>query len=104
MPSYIDHLECTQCGKTYDHKELAKVSQCCGVVLFARYDLPRLRSEVSRDAIIGRPANMWQFEELLPVENPGNIVTLGEGGTPLLRASPWAVTWAWTTCTSKRKA
>ena len=87
MPSYIDHLECTQCGKTYDHNELAKVSQCCGMVLFARYDLPRLRSEVSRDAIIGRPANMWQFEELLPVERPENIVTLGEGGTPLLEAS-----------------
>jgi threonine synthase len=30
---------------------------------------------------------MWQFEELLPVEDPDHIVTLGEGGTPLLKAS-----------------
>jgi len=86
MPSYIDHLECTQCGKTYAYNELSTVSACCGKVLFVRYDLPRLRREVNRDAIIGRPPNMWQFAELLPVEDPKNVVTLGEGGTPLLEA------------------
>ncbi|PKB79855.1 MAG: threonine synthase [SAR202 cluster bacterium Io17-Chloro-G9] len=87
MPSYIDHLECTQCRKTYPYNELTTVSACCGKVLFVRYDLPRLRREVNRDAIIGRPSNMWQFAELLPVEDPKNVVTLGEGGTPLLEAS-----------------
>lgn len=29
---------------------------------------------------------MWRFREHLPVRDPGNIVTLGEGGTPLLPA------------------
>ena len=42
MTSYLDHLECTQCGKDYPYGELIKVSPCCGKVLFARYDLPRL--------------------------------------------------------------
>ena len=87
MTSYLDHLECTQCGKDYPCGELIKVSPCCGKVLFARYDLTRLGREVSRDVFAGRPDNMWRFAELLPVFKNENIVTLGEGATPLLSAS-----------------
>ena len=86
MFSYLDHLECTHCGKTYSQTRLARVSSCCGKVLFARYDLPRLRREVDRDTLSRRPATMWRFAELLPVANPDNVLTLGEGGTPLLEA------------------
>jgi threonine synthase len=85
MFSYLDHLECTQCGKTYPHTQLSKVSPCCGKVLFARYDLPRLRREVDRSAFQGRSFGMWRFSELMPVDNPGNVITLGEGDTPLLK-------------------
>lgn len=87
MFSYLDHLECTQCGKTCSHTQLIKVSPCCGKVLFPRYDLPRLRREVNRETWSQRPEGMWRFTELLPVEDPANIITLGEGGTPLLKAA-----------------
>ena len=86
MFSYLDHLECTQCGKAYTHTELRKVSPCCGKVLFARYDLAKMRKEVDRDAMASRSPNMWRFSELLPVNDPANVITLGEGGTPLLAA------------------
>ena len=33
-----------------------------------------------------RPRGMWRYFELLPVRDEANVVTLGEGGTPLLRA------------------
>jgi threonine synthase len=56
-------------------------------VLFARYDLPKLGREVDRDAVERRTGGMWRFAELLPVEDPANVVTLGEGGTPLLEAT-----------------
>ncbi|PKB78089.1 MAG: threonine synthase [SAR202 cluster bacterium Io17-Chloro-G9] len=87
MASYLDHLECTQCGKTYPSNGLIGVSPCCGKVLFARYDLTRIRREVDRDALATRRTDMWRFAELLPVEDPDRIVSLGEGGTPLLRAT-----------------
>jgi threonine synthase len=32
-----------------------------------------------------RPKGMWRWHELLPVQDPENIVSLGEGDTPLLR-------------------
>ena len=87
MFSYLSHLECTQCGRTFPCDRLSKLSQCCGKVLFARYDLPRLRGSVDRDVLERRAANMWRFSELLPVNSPSNIVSLGEGGTPLLEST-----------------
>ena len=87
MFSYIDHLECTQCGQTFPHNQVSKVSDCCGKVLFARYDLLRLRREGSREVFAGREPNMWRFAELMPVTDPAQVVTLGEGGTPLLAAT-----------------
>ena len=53
-------------------------------MLYARYDLDRIRAEVDRDRLVERTANMWRFAELLPVDDPFNIVSLGEGGTPLI--------------------
>ena len=88
--SYIDHLECTICGKEFPYDGLATVSDCCGKVLFVRYDLPRLRREVQRSVFDSRPANMWRYNELLPVTDPDEIITLGEGGTPLLDATTLA--------------
>ena len=85
MTSYLSHLECTVCGAVYPHEQLINVSPCCEKVLYARYDLDRIRSEVDRDRLAERPSSMWQFAELLPVEDPDHIVTLGEGGTPLMR-------------------
>lgn len=85
MFSYLDHLECTQCGKTFPHTQLSKISSCCGKVLFARYDLPRLRREVDRSSLADRESTMWRFAELMPVADPDHILSLGEGGTPLLK-------------------
>ena len=88
--SYINHLECTSCGGEFSYDGLATVSDCCGKVLFVRYDLPRLRREVNRAVFDGRPANMWRYNELLPVSASESVITLGEGGTPLLDATALA--------------
>ena len=34
----------------------------------------------------GRRADLWRYAEVLPVERAENIVSLGEGWTPLLRS------------------
>src|SRR3989454_5938143 len=81
---YLDHLECTRCGARYDSGELHNLCPSCGKVLFARYDLERVREEVSRDALAERDPTMWRYREVMPVLDPRNIVTLGEGMTPLV--------------------
>ncbi len=86
MKSYLTGLECTACGQTFDCAALHGTCSKCDGVLFARYDLDRLRQDVEPGRLAGRPGAMWRFFELLPVLDPAHVVTLGEGGTPLLRA------------------
>ena len=86
MKSYLTHLECTWCGKDHSHNQPIRTCTDCGKVLFARYDLPSIKREVSRDVLKGRQNDMWRFYELMPLLDMDNLVTLGEGGTPLMRA------------------
>jgi threonine synthase len=79
--SALSHLECARCGTRYDADEPQNLC-ACGTPLLARYDLARVK--VSTSDIAGRPADLWRYRELLPVRDRGNVVTLGEGMTPIL--------------------
>ncbi len=82
MFSRLAHLVCTKCGASYERDRRVNVCAACGGALFPRYHLARL----DRDAPSGRARSIWRWHEMMPVEDPSNVVTLGEGGTPLLRA------------------
>jgi threonine synthase len=88
MPgSALTHLECSNCGRQADADVLQTVCPACGKVLLARYDLAAAAKTLTKEAIGSRVGGgMWRWLELLPVRDPANIVTLGEGGTPLLPA------------------
>ena len=86
MISYLSHLECTACGALYDAGEPRNLCPACGKVLYARYDLEAAKRGVDRAALARRPATMWRYFELMPVLDPEHLATLGEGGTPMLRA------------------
>lgn len=86
MVSLLTDLECTRCGHRYDADTLQTLCPDDGGVLYARYDLDRGRRELDRDAVSARAPGMWQIPELMPVRDSANIVSLGEGGTPLLAA------------------
>lgn len=81
--SYFTHLECSKCGKRFDADKMQTVCDACGKPLFARYDLDAVGAAVSPPDLVGREASMWRYWELLPVKERKNIVTLGEGWTPL---------------------
>jgi threonine synthase len=88
MTSFATHLECARCGCEYF--QLDTVMQTCardGGPLLVRYDLARVRAAVEREELRQRPATLWRYRELLPVEQESNIVTLGEPNTPLLRTT-----------------
>ena len=86
MKSYLTHLACTSCANTYSAEELQTTCTACGRVLFACYDLETARRELSQEAINSRGPSIWRWFELMPVRDEANVVTLGEGGTPLLAA------------------
>ena len=81
--SYLATIE-TRAGKRLD----TNVAQSAAPAeeLRARYDMERVRREVTQETIARGPASLWRYAPLLPVERPEKAVSLGEGWTPLLQA------------------
>src|SRR5215204_6535562 len=82
----VTHLECAACGRRYEAWRLHNLCTECGKPLLVRYDLEAAARTLTRESLGGRRADLWRYAEVLPVEREGNIVSLGEGWTPLLTA------------------
>ena len=82
----LTHLTCTLCGKTHDANVVQNVSTCCSKPLFANYDLAAAGRTMTKESLRTREKSLWRYREVLPVKDAANIVTLGEGFTPLLPA------------------
>lgn len=80
---YVTNLECSLTGERYDADELQGLSSA-GKPLLVRYDLDRLRGQVSRETFASREANMWKWSELLPIPDGSEPVSLGEPQTPII--------------------
>lgn len=76
-------LECSRCGRVHDAGEVQTVCRSCGKPLFPRYDLEAVKDALTRRDLISREASMWRYWEMLPVRDRENLVSLGEGWTPM---------------------
>jgi threonine synthase len=76
-------LYCPKCEARYNINQIMTLCEC-GSPLLVDYDYMRAAKILNRQDIINRPNSMWKYKEILPVFDEANIVTLGEGGTPLL--------------------
>ena len=84
---YLTHLTCSSCGLKHDWRALQNLCTACQKPLFPTYDLAAVGRVVSRDSLKLREKSLWRYRELLPLPLDVEAITLGEGGTPLLRAS-----------------
>ena len=89
--SFVTKMKCARCGTEYSLDE--KVCMCLNKDdgrLDIYYDYSTLGQKVSKKMLIRRARervpSVWKYSEFLPVRSKRNIVTLGEGGTPLLKA------------------
>ena len=82
----VTHLECGLCGLEHEAQRLHNLCRACGKPLLVRYDLERAKMTLTRESLAARRPDLWRYREVLPVDNDDNIVSLGEGWTPLLRA------------------
>jgi threonine synthase len=81
--SELTHLECSKCGERHDADQVQTVCRKCGKPLFARYNLETAKETMTKRELVGRVSSMWRYREILPVRKAENVVTLGEGWTPL---------------------
>jgi threonine synthase len=83
---FLMHLECSACGLQQPWSRLQNLCPSCHKPLFAIVDLAAASRTLKRETLPTREKSLWRYREVLPL--PGNVepVSLGEGGTPLLRA------------------
>ena len=84
MTSFATHLECSRGGEDFQIDTLQQTCVIDGGPLLVRYDLERVHEAMRREDLARRPATLWRYRELLPIEDPTHAVTLGEPNTPLL--------------------
>ena len=83
--SYLKQLVCPKCSASYPAGQAHGLCRC-GSPLLADYAMAEAARGFRPQALIGRPETMWRYREMLPVQNPSNVITLGEGFTPLVHA------------------
>jgi threonine synthase len=84
---FLTHLVCSSCGAQHDAQQLQNLCPKCQKPLLARYDLKAISRKLTRQKLRARAErSLWRFRELLPLPQSVDPISLGEGGTPLLRA------------------
>jgi threonine synthase len=83
--SFAQEITCARCQKRFDLSELLNLCPC-GSPLLVRYDLIKAKGALAKSSFQARVASLWRYRELLPLQDDANLVSLGEGYTPLLRA------------------
>ncbi|MSU70230.1 MAG: threonine synthase [Opitutaceae bacterium] len=83
---YLTHLSCTACGKQHDATVPQNLCTACSKPLYAEYDFAAAARTLTKESLRTRGKSLWRYREVLPVKNDADIVTLGEGWTPLLPA------------------
>lgn len=81
--SYLSHLDCSRTGEQHDAYAVQGLSRR-GAPLLARYDIEAVAAATNPREIAGRPPDLWRYHEMLPVQDPRFVTTLGEGMTPLV--------------------
>ncbi|NJM24202.1 MAG: threonine synthase [Bacteroidia bacterium] len=82
--SNLTALHCWECSKAYSADQINTVASCerCDKnLLLASYDV----THCSTRDIRTDDRSMWRYFPMLPLNNPANVVSLGEGFTPILK-------------------
>ncbi|MHA1384884.1 MAG: threonine synthase [Candidatus Helarchaeota archaeon] len=76
-------LECPECGTIYP-QELTPICKECWGPLKVKYNYEIIKNIFDKNKLKNRLFNHWRYLELLPIEDSTKIVSLDDGGTPLL--------------------
>jgi threonine synthase len=81
------NLTCTACKAIYSLSERLLVCPKCGKVLDLDYDLSSVAAKSREEVLANRVRSIWRYRDLLPIDSEKSIVSIGEGLTPLRKAS-----------------
>lgn len=77
------NLQCSACTTTYPGQDGHYQCPQCGSALEVTYDYRSRGKDLTRDGFAAGAKGLWKYRGILPVGVGADVVTLGEGGTPL---------------------
>ncbi|MBV6396102.1 MAG: Tryptophan synthase beta chain [Anaerolineales bacterium] len=85
------YLECAICSAQQPYIPFvpAVCETCESQWLEARYDYDAFKRELLR-GLPNRPANLWRYQDILPLDNPAALDLYPAGGTPLWQSARFA--------------
>ncbi len=83
--TFVKDLYCPRCDNRQSCDDAATLCPC-GSPLLVDYDYSAAAAELTIESLSPSTGSMWKYAPLLPVRDESNIVSLGEGGTPLLKS------------------
>jgi len=86
---FAQEIICPRCDHRFPLSRLLNLCTC-GSPLLVRYDPKKASANFSISSLQGRVSSLWRYRELLPLRVDANLVSLGEGFTPLLPAKSLA--------------
>ena len=87
---FLKCLECSACGLEHEWSRLQNLCRSCNKPLFAIVDLAAASRTLTRETLLTREKSLWRYHEVLPLPADVEPASLGEGGTPLLRAAKFS--------------
>jgi threonine synthase len=87
---FLQHLRCSACSLQHEWSRLQNLCTSCQKPLLAIVDLAKVSRTLTRETLATREKSLWRYREVLPLPGDVEPVSLGEGGTPLLRAQRFA--------------
>lgn len=94
--SFVKSLKCIDCGKEHPPEDLIAACTECGQkglgfgLLDPVYNYEMVSKQVNRKSLESRKPSLWKYKELLPLSDESKIVSLDEGGTPLIKCAALA--------------
>ncbi len=82
----LRHLKCHSCGETFTVDSNLMVCEVCSSPLTLEYDLENLSSRFEAEALKSRVKSVWRYKEFLPPFGEEDLVSLGEGFTPVIES------------------
>ncbi|MHA2075476.1 MAG: threonine synthase, partial [Candidatus Hodarchaeales archaeon] len=83
---YDPMLECPRCKKKVEEQNFITESCSCGFRLRISFDYDLLAEHISKESLGKKTFNHERYSEFYPLKNPGNLIKLGTGGTPLIKS------------------
>src|SRR3989344_5365433 len=81
----VKFLECISCRKRYPKNKIHFRCDCSSALEIV-YDYRKIKRKVSWEKFRSRKFNHWRYREMFPITSDKNIITMNEGGMPLIKS------------------